>query len=143
MIFKIRIAVLFYTISIFVSREVFFLIGYSLIVGMVLEYGRVELLFSIIAIPFIIWLVYWIYLQQKQKKNLEKPLINKEYGRCKDCMSPDISLLKKENIITGYQHQKLDGTRDYRYKDNQAFYRTVLYYKCNDCSLEFTNRERE
>ena len=23
--------------------------------------------------------------------------------------------------ITSYQHQKCDGTKDYRYKDNQAF----------------------
>ena len=58
-------------------------------------------------------------------------------------MSPDISLVKKENVITGYQHQKLDGTQDYRYKNNQAFYRMVFYYKCNDCSVEFTNYERD
>ncbi len=99
--------------------------------------------FTIIGIILLILLLWFLWAIRVEKKNLKRPLINKKYGRCKNCMSPDIFLLKKENIIRGYQHQKRDGTRDYRYKDNQAFYRTVFYYKCNDCSLEFTNHERE
>jgi len=64
-------------------------------------------------------------------------------GRCKDCMSLDISLVKRENVVIGYQHQKLDGTPNYRYKNKKPFYKMVFYYKCNDCSVEFTNFERD
>ena len=138
----VGIYLLFYAISIFVSRELLLMMGFSVIMGFILEYGGVELLFSIIAIPFILWFVTWVYLQQKQKNNLkkrknnlERPLINEEYGRCKECMSPNISLIKKENKIIGYQYT--------RGKDKQAFYKMAFYCKCNDCSVEFTNFERE
>jgi len=99
--------------------------------------------FTIVGIILFIWLFWFLWKMRVREKNSIRPLINKEYGRCKDCMSPDISLIKKENVVIGYQHQKLDGTPDYRYKNNQPFYKMVFYYKYNDCSVEFTNFERD
>lgn len=117
------------------------------ILGELSDYLGMNQFILVFLIIGVVWLILYflvsILRKWKQEENLEKPLINKEYGRCIDCMSPDISLVKKENVIVGYDHEKLDGTKDNRYKNNQAFYKTVLYYKCNDCSLEFTNYERE
>ena len=121
------------------------LIVMSLFIGVVFLIHKIGItaFFSIIGVIILIGLLWLLWDSRVRKKNLIRPLINKEYGRCKDCMSPDISLVKKENVVTGYQYQKLDGTPDYRYKNNQPYYKMVFYYKCNDCSLGFTNFERD
>jgi len=121
-VFNINIKTLLILIGLFIGG--IFLIHKIGIIGFFTVIG------IIIAILIIISFVSPIYLQQKRKKNLEKPLINEKYGRCKNCMSPNISLLKKEKRLTGYQNQT-------------DVYSTIFYCKCNDCSLEFINRERD
>ena len=70
-----------------------------------------------------IWLLVYMFFYIIKQINLKKPLKNEKYGRCINCMSPDIFLVETYHIR----------------KDNK----TVFYYTCNDCSESFTNYERD
>ena len=70
-----------------------------------------------------IWLIAFVSLSIIKKINLKRPLINEKYGRCKNCMSPDIFLVE--------------------IYDKRVDNKIVFRYKCNDCFESFTNYERD
>jgi len=63
--------------------------------------------------------------------------------KCPNCGSTDFNIEDKHLLSERYKHEKKDGERDQRYKDNPLINQFQVSMKCNSCGNEWTEELME
>jgi hypothetical protein len=61
--------------------------------------------------------------------------------KCPECRSKEFSLVERLLIAESYEHEKMNGERDRRFKNNPLISTYNLYFKCKECSHTWESQE--